>query len=128
VAPTVLTGRLATTTYVYDDQDPTRPPQRAPGTPARVVSAIQSPSYTPEDTALLMALEKYEAGLCKCGWPRSIAWHSEMDGWFDGEAFVCHACSAVADRQVIYSIARDTWPSEKGPLPPFVLGVTTTDS
>lgn len=129
MAPTVLAGRLATTTYLYDDQDPNRPPGRAPGTPARVVSVIHSPAYTPEDLALLLALEKHEATLCKCGWPRSVAWHSEMDGWFEGEGYVCHACSAVADRKVIYAVAHNTWPTaEKGPLPEFVLGVTTTDS
>lgn len=87
---------------------------------------IHSPAYTPEDSALLMALEVFEASLCDCGWPKSVAWHSEMDGWFESKSYLCHACTARAGRQVIYATAHNTWP-EGRVLPEFVLGVTTTD-
>lgn len=113
--------RLITTTFVYDDPDH----------PDRPTSTIASPEWTPEDRALLMGLELYESQLCRCGYPRAIAWHSEMDGWFghDGEPdkYVCHACTARNDgQQVVYTVALDTRPDDHDPLPPFQFGATTT--
>lgn len=112
--------RLITTTFVYGDPDH----------PDRPTSTIASPAWTPEDRALLMGLELYESSLCRCGYPRSVAWHSEMDGWFgdDGEAekYVCHACSALHGQQVAYPLAMNTRPADADPLPPFRLGATTT--
>lgn len=118
---------MATTTYVYDDTDPARPPTRRPGTPARVVSAIHSPAYTNDDVALLLGLQQYESSLCQCGQLRSVAWHSEMDGEYDLESFVCHACSAMnpEGEKAVYKLAVNTRNPDKGPLPPFVLGKTT---
>lgn len=115
--------RLITTTYLYDDPDH----------PERCTGAIQSPPYTADDRALLMALDAYEASLCRCGQPRSTAWHSEMDGWYEPQTYVCHACTAMAPEDkdgkrepVRYGGPLNTRPADKGPLPPFVLGVTTT--
>lgn len=74
-----------------------------------------------------MGLEAYEASLCRCGQPRAVAWHSEMDGWFDTEGVVCHACTARNDgEQVAYTFVTDTRPHEHRPLPPFEFGITTT--
>ncbi|WP_435744898.1 hypothetical protein [Nocardioides sp. SYSU DS0663] len=121
-APTVFLGlRMITTTFVYDDDSEH---------PDRPTSTIATPAWTPEDRALLMGLEMYESTLCRCGYPRSVAWHSEMDGWFgdngEAEKYVCHACSAIHGRQVHYPIAMNTRTEAHGPLPPFVLGETTT--
>lgn len=122
---------MLTETYVYDDQDPAQPPRRRPGTPARVLRVIQSPAYTVEDRALLTGLGVYEDSLCNCGIPREIAWHSEMDGWFDNvDHYVCHACTARRgdDKKAIYVFARHSRDLRTSPLPPFQLGVTTSDS
>ena len=118
---------MITTTFVYDDESPY---------PTRPVSSIQSPSYTAEDRALLVGLDLYEKDLCRCGWPRSVAWHSEMDGWMEpGDRYVCHACTAAAPEPsdaspktpVTYGGgAKSTRPDSKGPLPPFALGITTS--
>lgn len=121
---------MRTTTYVYDDRDPARPPARLPGTLPRVISTIASPEFVPEDRALLMALTAYESQLCRCGEPRSTAWHTEMDGFYEAATVVCFACTANGggDKQVKYSLLTNTRPASKGPMPPFALGVTTTDS
>lgn len=109
--------RLATQTYVYDDRDH----------PDRVTSTIASPAFTPEDQALLMGLELYESSLCPSGFPREVAWHTEMDGWFETEEYVCFACTAANDGdQVTHTFLVNTRPDSKGPMPPFVLGETTT--
>lgn len=111
---------MITQTFVYDNLE----------RPLQVTSTIQSPAYTAEDRALLTGLRTYEAELCRCGVPRSVAWHSEMDGFFEADRFVCHACTAKSgsEKKVIYSLARDTRDPAKGDLPPFVLGMTTSDS
>jgi hypothetical protein len=113
---------MQTLTYVYDDTSPH---------PERPVSAIQSPGWTPEDHALVLGLAKYEDELCRCGFPKTLAWHSEMDGWFECDTqvdqFVCHACTARNDgKQVTYVRIRNTRPDDQGEIPPFVLGTTTT--
>ncbi|GEP38892.1 hypothetical protein NPS01_25550 [Nocardioides psychrotolerans] len=125
VAPTIFLGlRMRSTTYLYDD----------PGHPDRPTGTIASPDYVAEDRALLVALQAYEADLCRCGQPRSVAWHTDMDGFYGegGEALqvVCFACTAIqgGEKKVTYPVVWNTRPASKGPLPPFVLGVTTTDS
>lgn len=90
---------------------------------------MQSPPYTDEDHALLIGLDLYERGLCECGHPKSVAWHGDMDGWFDADEskFVCHACSAVKGEEVAYAAApKNLRDLELQPLTPFQLGVTTT--
>lgn len=111
-------ARIPTSTYVYDDPD-------HPDRPTRLV---HSPPFVAEDRALLMGLEAYEASLCVCGHPRAVAWHSEMDGFYDDKSYVCHACSAKAGREVAYHSTVDTRDPAKGPLPLFELGVTTVDA
>jgi hypothetical protein len=80
-----------------------------------------------------MGLEAFEHNaerhdLCACGHPREVAWHSEMDGWYEGRGFVCHACTARnGGKQVAHWIAVDTRPPGHPELPPFVLGVTTSE-
>lgn len=125
MAPTIFLGlRLISTAYVYEDPDH----------PNRPTSAVQSPAYVPEDQGLFLGLARYEESLCLCGVPKSVAWHSDMDGWFDGQVdgVVCHACTAAlpepADgsprKPVIYMPRpRNTF---EGVLPPFVFGETTT--
>lgn len=125
VAPTIFAGiRLRRTTFIYDDADH----------PARASGTIESPDFTIEDQALLLGLDLYESSLCPgpCGMPRHVAWHTEMDGWFEDRAFKCHACTAMATpnkdgerHPVIYHISVDTR-EDAVELPPFVLGVTTS--
>lgn len=109
--------RLIETTYLYDD----------PEHPDRITGSLQSPPYTPEDHALLLGLDLYERSLCRCGHPREIAWHSDMDGWWEGQdaQVVCYACSAAHGKEIAYTLsATNTRPADR-PLPPFQLGVTT---
>lgn len=105
-------------TYVYDD----------PEHPDRPTAAIQSPQWTPEDQALLIGLQEYEAGLCECEWPVEVAWHADMEGWFDGQSFVCHACSARQGHEVVHTL-RPTTDRDftVKPLIPFEFGLTTTE-
>lgn len=95
-----------------------------------MTSTISSPPFTVEDRALLQALLMYESSLCACGIPRSVAWHSDMDGEFEADQYVCHACTARrgTEQKVIYAFARNTRSAAKPSLAPFVLGVTTSDS
>lgn len=110
---------MPTTTPVYDDPDH----------PDRPTSLIHSPPWTPEDRGLLIGLERWEASLCKCGQPRSLAWHSDMDGDFEAPGFVCFACTAVGggEEKVKYHVPRTDRDFHARPLPPFQLGLTTTD-
>ncbi|WP_221199509.1 hypothetical protein [Nocardioides soli] len=114
-----------TTTYLYED----------PEHPDRATGSFESVAYTPEDQALLLGLAAYEhqqqhggMGSCSCGWPIEVAWHSEMDGWFGTLDVVCHVCTARAGKTVTHTIVRDTRPAGHPALPPFVLGVTTTEA
>jgi hypothetical protein len=108
--------RLPTVEYVYGD----------PEHPDRPTSAIHSPAYTREDRALLMGLESYEASLCRCGVPVQVAWHSEMDGYFEADQVVCHVCTARAGRQVPYSTNLRSTRDPALPMPAFVPGKTIT--
>jgi hypothetical protein len=117
VAPTLyLEIRLPQVTYLYDD----------PEHPHRRTGAIQSPAYTHEDRALLMGLEAYEASLCRCGVPLEVAWHSEMDGYFEVDEVVCHACTARAGREVTYTSGLRSTRDPARPMPEFVPGKTIT--
>lgn len=122
-APTVFMGsRLITTTYLYDDPDH----------PGRVTGSIESPAYTHEDRALLVALREWENSLCRCGEPRAEAWHSGMDGEYEATPVVCHACSAInhdPDKpdapKTTYHVVANTRSARKPPLTPLVIGETT---
>lgn len=66
-----------------------------------------------------------------CGMPIRIAWHADMDGWFEGHQVKCHACTAMQEdpsKPVIHRFAVDIRPADDRDLSPFVLGVTTADS
>lgn len=102
--------------YVYGD----------PEHPDRVTGAVSSPAYTREDRALLMGLEFYEASLCACGVPIALAWHSEMDGFYEADETVCHVCSARKGRQVVYGTNLRNTRDMSQPMPPFVPGKTIT--
>lgn len=116
--------RLPQSTYAYDD----------PEHPERVTRVISSPAYVAEDRALLMGLKlAEERSTCRCGEPIEVAWHSEMDGWYERRDFVCNGCTALAPdpetgtkQPVVHSQLVNTRPASKPPLPPFALGVTTT--
>ena len=64
-------------------------------------------------------------GTCACGFPIEVAWHSELNGWWETEEYVCEACTARKGEQVTYTLLRSAWPADKQ-LPPFELGKTTT--
>lgn len=117
VAPTVYAGaRMITTVHVYDDQ-------------GRMVQSIPSPAWTVEDRALVQALQNLEGEKCGgCGQPRHVAWHGDMDGWYEQTSFVCHACTALEGHQRAYRGVIDTRPADHRPLSPFVLGKTTTSA
>lgn len=108
--------RQPTTTYVYDD----------PQHPDRPTGQVLSPPYTREDRALLMGLETWEASLCRCGVPITVAWHSEMDGFYDVDEVVCHPCSARAGRQVVYTTRLRSSRDPALPMPEFIPGNTIT--
>lgn len=98
-----------------------------PERPDRVTRTISGPPYTHEDHALLAALKAYDANLCPgCKVPVSEAWHSDMEGWYEPGGYVCHSCTARAGHEVAYQHSHDTRDHAARPLPPFVLGVTTT--
>lgn len=93
--------------------------------------------WTPEDVALLVGLARYEDSLCPgCGVPKHLAWHSELDGWFEHEhEVVCHACTAAQPdpghgktRAPVTYRTRPRVPDgfDLSTLPPFVMGETTT--
>lgn len=121
IAPTVFAGiRLREHTYVYDDD----PDSSHPG---RLLRTIESPAYVAEDHALLLGLDMYEKSLCPgCGWPRHVAWHADMDGWFEASSVKCQACSALESRPRLYHFTVDTRQDPDEPLTPFVLGLTTS--
>lgn len=111
MSPTQFRGRSALTSYVYD----------AAG---RVVRVVTASAWTDEDRALMMAWGKYQAGLCRCGFPKSLAWHHLNDAAYelDGE-FVCYACTAGQDpdedgvrRPVTYPVVVDVRDYQADPL------------
>jgi len=123
VAPTVFAGlRRIETTYLYED----------PEHPERVTSSFQSAEYTPADQALLMGLAAAEEqskhsrqGNCVCGFPIEVAWHSDLNGWWQVDEYVCEVCTVRKGEQVTHKLVRNTWPPDK-PLTPFSLDSTVT--
>lgn len=104
-------------TYLYDDPDH----------PDRITGHLESPDWTDDDRALLLALTQYEASLCPgCGHPVDTAWHSHADGWWEAEKFICYACTAAddGDDKASYTISALTAPADRD-WPVFELGVTT---
>lgn len=81
-----------------------------------------------DDRALLLGLARYEDSLCPGG-GHTIAegWHSDMDGWWEADEFVCHACTArsVTGKPVTYTLLRNTLPATK-PLTPFDINKTVS--
>lgn len=115
-------SRVLTTTYVYDD----------PAHPDRPTGAIAAPAWTGEDRDLLIALRLHEEELCPggCGELRTVAWHQELDGWYESEPddeWVCHACTAREGKQKVFARVRNTYPSDRlAALSPLEVGVNTT--
>lgn len=97
-----------------------------PKYPDRITGTVHAPPFTREDRALLMALESYESSLCRCGVPIAVAWHSEMDGYFDVDEVVCHPCSARAGRQIVYTAGLRSTRNPDLPMPEYVPGKTIT--
>lgn len=111
---------MRSTTFLYDDPDH----------PDRVTGTVESPDWTDDDRALLLALQMYEASLCPgCHRPIDQAWHTHSDGWWETTSYVCYACTEAAaaegdSEQVTYDVTRLTLPPDRE-FPPFQLDVTT---
>lgn len=121
IAPSVLRGRILTTTYLYEDPD-------HPGRPTR---SHVSPAWTADDRSLMVALELYESTLCAgCGEPRAIAWHAETEGEYEAHRFVCNACEAkVGTHQATFNVlARRPAPEVVAKYLPFDLLETTREA
>lgn len=109
-------------TYLYDD----------PQLPDRPTGHVESPEWTDDDRALLLALAAYEATLCPggCGQPRELAWHSHMEGFYEATKWICHACTVRDGQDVVFTLTLPDpdLPAERiAGFPPFELGVTTTE-
>lgn len=87
---------------------------------------MESPDFTDDDRALLMALDAWEDTLCPgpCGQPKAKAWHTDTDGWWEHASYHCYACSEIRGDDVVYDGVRSTLPEDRV-LSPFELGVTT---
>lgn len=109
---------MVTTTYYYAD----------PTQPTRPTSSVNSPEWLEVDRALLLGLEEYERTLCPgCGQPQHLAWHAHTAGEWDGNRFVCHACTAKDGQEVIYGAASLFMKVDRVALmPAFDLEKTTT--
>lgn len=111
--------RLPIVTYEYGD----------PEHPERITRAISGPPYTAEDHALIGGLRAYERTRCPggCGFAIDVAWHSDMDGWFDDvHEYVCHACTAREGTERKFVSTATSRDFTVQPLPPFEMGGTTT--
>lgn len=121
IAPSVLRGRLVTTTYLYDDPDHRDRPS----------GSVASPAWTEDDRSLLLGLEMYEGTLCPgCGEPRETAWHADAEGEYEAHTFVCHACTAKSStgRQSTFSaLVVSPSPEKVAKFLPFDLLTTTTE-
>lgn len=74
-----------------------------------------------------MGLAVFEASRCDCDWPVEVAWHADMEGWFDGQSYVCHACSARQGREVVHTLKPTTDRNfQVKPLSDFDWKTTTT--
>lgn len=120
VAPSVLRGRILTTTYLYEDE----------AHPARPTRSLVSPAWTEDDRSLLLGLELYESTLCPgCGERRETAWHADAEGEYEGHRFVCHACTAKGrgEQAVFTVLSRRPTPEVVAKFVPFDLLNTTTE-
>lgn len=120
LAPSILRGRIQTTTYLYEDTEH----------PDRPTGAVRSPAWTEDDRSLLLGLAEYELTLCPggCGQPRTTAWHADAEGHYEGHTFVCHACTAKAGKQVVFSVLSLAPPADVvTKFMPFDLLKTTTE-
>lgn len=52
-------------------------------------------TWTEKDRKLALALTRYEAGMCDCGYPMHICRNPENDGYFDISPIVCQATAAI---------------------------------
>lgn len=120
VPPSILRGRIRTTTYLYDD----------PEKPHRRTGSVTTAEWTEEDRAALLGLEMYEGTLCPggCGQPRETAWHADAEGEYEAHRFVCHACTARNGRQAVFTalVAAPT-ADRVAKFVPFDLVNTTTE-
>lgn len=107
-------------TYLYDD----------PAHPDRPSGHIEAREWTEDDRALLLALAEYESTLCTgCGQPKHLAWHADMEGWFEAHSWVCHACTAQQGHEVSYSVPlvdKDLSAEKRNAMPEFDLMTTVT--
>lgn len=86
---------------------------------------------------MLLALQMYEGTLCPggCGQPMQVAWHQEMGELFEGEAYVCAACTAAAraekpdapERVFSQATPDPDRPGSLSDLPPLKFGVNTIE-
>lgn len=77
-----------------------------------MVRTVAEPAWTANDRALMLALQLYESGLCRCGQPRKRAWHPDMSGYYDEKFYQCHACSAQQGKPIYYPDAVDSRPAD----------------
>lgn len=110
------------TTYEYDDH-------------GRVARALSQSPWTPEDRALMLALNVYNAGNCpNCGHPKATAWHPDNEGWFEVvQTYECNACTALRqhaapdEQPVEFVVVDDTRDYEANPLPPMPMAPRLTN-
>jgi len=120
LAPSILRGRIRTTTYLYDD----------PEHPGRVTGSVQSPAWTDDDRAALLALELHEGRHCPgCGEPKETAWHADAEGHYEATRFVCHGCAARSGpNQAVHTVLTGVPSAETvATFVPFDLLTTTTE-
>lgn len=117
--PSILRGRIRTTTYLYDD----------PADPGRRTGSVTTAEWTEEDRAALLGLEMYEGTLCPgCGQPQETCWHADAEGEYEAIKFRCHSCEAKQGRQVVYTALTVVPSAEKvAKFMPFDLATTTTE-
>lgn len=93
----------------------------------RVTHHVTASAWTDEDRALMLAWRIYSDSLCRgCSQPVAIAWHPDMNGWYEVDMVECQACSAV-ERKVHgdegkpreYPMVVDTRDYSAKPLPPM---------
>lgn len=119
IAPSVLRGRILTTTYVYADAEH----------PTRATSSVLSPAWTEDDRSLLLGLETYESTLCPgCSEPKETAWHADSEGEYESHKFFCHGCTAQQGKQVVYHVmSKRPDPEKVARYVPFDLLETTSE-
>lgn len=92
---------------------------------------MESPAWTDDDRALMLALAQYESSLCPgCGVEKRLAWHAEAEGWFTAPGLVCHSCSAQQGHEVAYrSVELDPalTPERLASWAPFDMRLTVTE-